>query len=242
MEAPGELGLTPAEQDLLDRCNSYEAYLHSFVTDADRKYLQSEEMALRIVELGYLHGNGDILQREEFEERKARLAAFRDALAHPKPRLLVSAGCDLADWPLLQALAERELPVRRGMLATIVFLRDRNARGQEVSGYIDLGQRLAADEAGMRAAFAGTARLLPQPTDLSYFNWTTNRLYSQASTNFEVVADPATGLCFKSKRDRKVIIVDPAAPSPGDYTTRSEVQTGEYEQAVIFDHVVGRRT
>ena len=106
---------------------------------------------------------------------------------------------------------------------------------------------------------------------LSYFNWTTNRLYSQASTNFEargncspagavskvarregagvrmrqagmisasritlafaqkrgssrrashhprltllpvprtpslqVVADPATGLCFKSKRDRKV--------------------------------------
>ena len=31
---------------------SYEAYLHSFVTDADRKYLQSEEMALRIVELG----------------------------------------------------------------------------------------------------------------------------------------------------------------------------------------------
>lgn len=122
---------------------------------------------------------------------------------------------DLSGHPLLRALAERELPVRRGSLATIVFLRDRNAKGQvnvcclqpdgwccsrncssqaacrhqkvaqlymlqevsgyidlgqrlaapshsgdsapqmqEVSGYIDLGQRLAADEAGMAAVFA----------------------------------------------------------------------------------------
>jgi hypothetical protein len=40
----------------------------------------------------------------------------------------------------------------------------------------------------------------------------------------------------------QVIIVNPAAPSPGDYTTRTEVQTEEYEQAVIFDHVIGRCT
>ena len=40
----------------------------------------------------------------------------------------------------------------------------------------------------------------------------------------------------------QVVIVNPAAPSPGDYTTRTEVQTEEYEQAVIFDHVIGRRT
>lgn len=37
---------------------------------------------------------------------------------------------DLSAHPLLQALADRELPVRRGMLATIVFLRCENARGQ----------------------------------------------------------------------------------------------------------------
>lgn len=40
----------------------------------------------------------------------------------------------------------------------------------------------------------------------------------------------------------QIIIVDPEAPSPGDYTTRTEVQTDEYEQVVIFDHVIGRRT
>lgn len=37
---------------------------------------------------------------------------------------------DLSAYPLLRALTERELPVRRGSLATIVFLRDRNPKGQ----------------------------------------------------------------------------------------------------------------
>ncbi|KAL4443356.1 hypothetical protein ABPG75_011093 [Micractinium tetrahymenae] len=279
MDAPPELGLTTAEQELLDKfdrrapqdlplppfaggagaccwlslpcavtrpcapsCCSYDDYLSSFVTPTDLKYLQSEGAARRIVELGYMHGGGELLRREEFEGRKAALAAYREALLCPKPRQLLSAGRDLSAHPLLRALADRELPVRRGMLATIVFLRCKNARGQEVSGYIDLGQRLTADEAGMAAVFALQARLLPQPTDLSTLNWTSNRLDSCASANFEVVADPATGLAFKNKRDRKVIIVDPEAPSPGDYTTWTEVGTDEYDQAVIFDHVIGRRT
>ena len=56
---------------------------------------------------------------------------------------------------------------------------------QEVSGYIDLGQRLAGNEAGMVAAFGLEARLLPQPTDLSCLNWTSNRLDSCSSANFE---------------------------------------------------------
>ncbi|KAL4429220.1 hypothetical protein ABPG77_010199 [Micractinium sp. CCAP 211/92] len=189
-----------------------------------------------------MHGGGELLQREEFEARKAELAAHRHALLHPKPRQLLSVGRDLSAHPLLRALADRELPVRRGMLATIVFLRCANARGQEVSGYIDLGQRLAADEAGMATVFALQARLLPRPTDLSCLNWTTNRLDSCPSANFEVVADLSAGLAFKNKRDRKVIVVDPAAPSPGDYTTRKRWKRNEYDQAVIFDHVVGRRT
>ena len=36
---------------------------------------------------------------------------------------------------------EREQALRDGSLATIIFIRDYNNRGQEVSGYIDLGHR-----------------------------------------------------------------------------------------------------
>jgi hypothetical protein len=45
---------------------------------------------------------------------------------------------------LLQALQQREESVRNGKLTTIIFIRDKNAKGQEVSGYIDYGHRQVA--------------------------------------------------------------------------------------------------
>ena len=40
-----------------------------------------------------------------------------------------------------QALAEREENVRNGRLTTIIYIRDKNGRGQEISGYIDYAHR-----------------------------------------------------------------------------------------------------
>ena len=45
---------------------------------------------------------------------------------------------------MLQALQQREESVRNGKLTTIIFIRDKNAKGQEVSGYIDYGHRYGA--------------------------------------------------------------------------------------------------
>ena len=56
----------------------------------------------------------------------------------------------------------------------------------------------------------------------------------------QVIAENEKGLLFKNKRDRKVINVDPKAV-PGDNSTRTELQTDEYIQAVIYDHVTRRR-
>lgn len=55
-----------------------------------------------------------------------------------------------------------------------------------------------------------------------------------------MVYDPQWGLLFKNKRDRKMINVDPKA-KPGDNTTRTEIITPEYQQAVIYDHVTRRK-
>jgi hypothetical protein len=43
----------------------------------------------------------------------------------------------------------------------------------QVSGYIDLGQRLKSPNKsdGLEAVFEGAKLLLPKPTDLSYYNW-----------------------------------------------------------------------
>jgi hypothetical protein len=118
---------------------SYESYLDSLVTDSDRAFLDDDDLARGLVALG-LRGSGDVLSREEFDTRKK---ADRDRHLHkdvlPKP--LASMGKDLTGKVLLAALAAREPLVRNGKLTVIVYIRDYNSKGQEVSGYIDLAHR-----------------------------------------------------------------------------------------------------
>lgn len=50
----------------------------------------------------YLHGNGDLMKRGEFEAKKAALAEYRRGLADRRPRPLLGASKALAGRPLLQ--------------------------------------------------------------------------------------------------------------------------------------------
>ena len=56
---------------------------------------------------------------------------------------------------------------------TIIFIRDKNARGQEISGYIDYAHRMKTED--FEPYFAGRKRLLPRPSDLRYI-YTTNQI------------------------------------------------------------------
>ena len=127
--------------------------------------------------------------------------------------------------------------VRNGKLTTIIFIRDRNHKGQEVSGYIDYAHRLKTEN--FEPYFKGQKRLMPKPTDLSYYNWETQASTHNSTPNFQVVADQE-GLLFKNKRDRKVVNVDPAAP-PGDNSSRNELECEDYLQVTIFDHLTRRK-
>ncbi|KAJ0404480.1 hypothetical protein P43SY_008800 [Pythium insidiosum] len=121
----------------------------------------------------------------------------------------------------------------------IIFIRDKNPKGQEISGYIDYAFRLKTEP--FEPYFERKKRLLPKPSDLSYYNWETQTSTSNSTPNFQVIADSETGLLFKNKRDRKVVNVDPKA-NPGDNSTRTEIRTKEYLQVVIYDHMTRRKT
>ena len=69
------------------------------------------------------------------------------------------------------ALANREELVRNGKLTSIIFIRTRNHKDQEISGYLDFAHRLKTEK--FEAYFSGRRKLLPRPTDLSYYNWET---------------------------------------------------------------------
>ena len=106
-----------------------------------------------------------------------------------------------------------------------------------VSAYIDYAHRLKTEDFG--PYFAGEKKLMPKPTDLSYYNWETQASTHNSTPNFQVVADQE-GLLFKNKRDRKVVNVDPAAP-PGDNSSRNELECEDYLQVTIFDHLTRRK-
>ncbi|ERE91266.1 polycomb group RING finger protein 6 [Cricetulus griseus] len=122
---------------------------------------------------------------------------------------------------------------------TVIFIRDKNSHGQEVSGYIDYAHRLKTED--FEVYFAGKRRLLPRPTDMSFYNWDSHIALCNSSPNYQVIADHPEGLLFKYKRDRKILNVDPKA-NPGDNSTRIPIQTELYTHAVLYDHVSRRKT
>lgn len=223
-------------RDRVAQFATYEDYLDSQIAEVDMYYLENEEIARQLIELGY-RGSGDTLKRDEYEARKK---ADKEKHLHkdvaPKP--LASMGKNLNDKPFLQALAAREELVRNGKLTVIIYIRDMNSKGQEISGYIDYAARLKMEN--WEPYFEGKRKVLPKPSDLSYYNWDTQASTSNSSPNFSVIADGEVGLLFKNKRDRKVINVDPKA-NPGDNTTRTEIRTNEALQIVIYDHFSRKR-
>merc|ERR1719335_894684 len=216
--------------DPLDAFPTYEDYLDSQISKTDMYYLEDEDLARQLVELGY-RGSGETLKRDEFMARMNKLRST--------PKALASAQKDVTGFPFLASLAEREEMVRNGKLTTIIFIRDKNPKGQEVSGYIDYAHRLKTEN--FEPYFERKKKLMPRPSDLSFYNWETQTSTSNATPNFQVIADNEAGLLFKNKRDRKVINVDPKA-RPGDNSRRIELHTHEYTQVVLYDHVTRRKT
>ncbi|XP_047607627.1 cilia- and flagella-associated protein 299 isoform X2 [Phacochoerus africanus] len=228
-----EEGSTPVD-NVVTQFSTYEDFLDSQITTVDLYYLEDEGLARQLVELGY-RGTGEVVKREDFEARKAAIETARLAERTQK-KTLASAGEDLQD-NFLKALAVREGDNRSGK--SVIFIRDRNSHGQEVSGYIDYAHRLKVED--FEVYFSGKKRLLPKPTDMSFYNWDSHVAVWNSTPNYQVIADNPEGLLFKYKRDRKILNVDPKA-QPGDSSTRTPIRTDLYMQTVIFDHVSRRKT
>lgn len=223
--------------NIVTEFNTYEDFLDSQITSLDLYYLEDEELARQLVELGY-RGSGEVLKREEFEARKQAAEASRIS-KRTQQKILSSAGKKLKD-PFLKELAKREEANRNGKMTTIIFIRDKNSCGQEISGYVDYAHRLKLED--FEPYFLGKKRLLPRPSDLSFYNWETQTSTSNPTPNYQVIAENTQGLLFKNKRDRKILEADPSASSPGDNSTRTVLKTPKYIQVVLYDHMTRRKT
>ncbi|XP_060894970.1 cilia- and flagella-associated protein 299 [Labrus mixtus] len=169
--------------------------------------------------------NGD----DESEEKRAGGAVRSN---RSRTKTLASGGKELKD-NFLRALAEREEANRSGKITSIIFIRDHNTLGQEVSGYIDYAHRLRTQD--FEPYFSGKKRLVPGRSDLCYYNWKTQVSTSSSSPNFEVIYDDPRGLLFRNKRDKKILSVDPSC-GPGEDSIRTLLHSDLYVHVVIYDH------
>ena len=188
----------------ISKIETYAQFLDRFVTDEDRMYLEDEELARDVKEL-YAVNKGEIRSKADFERKKKEIEAMNQEEDN-KERPLFSLNMEYRKGSFLDQLAERESEVRNGRKSTIIFIRYKDKKGKETSAYIDFRERLKRDE--MEGVFKEGKPLLPKPTDLSYYNWTLQKVNSTDSTFFRVDAGPKERLSFKNNTDRKIINVD----------------------------------
>ncbi|EER11233.1 conserved hypothetical protein [Perkinsus marinus ATCC 50983] len=204
--------------EFFDKYGSYEDYLDAQITEKDTFYLGGTKLARQLVELGCRRG--DVMSRDEFNEKREAAEREKRRQLQGMVKVLASANKDLTAFPTLRHLAAREEMARSGKISCIIFIRDKNSKGQEISGYIDYGHRLRTDD--FEAYFSREKRILPRPTDLCFYNWETQRCTANESPNFQVLPDTKMGLLFRNKRDRKLIDVNPER-DPGDNSERHDV-------------------
>ncbi|XP_077572036.1 cilia- and flagella-associated protein 299 [Stigmatopora nigra] len=117
--------------------------------------------------------------------------------------------------------------------SSLIFIRDVNALGQEVSGYMDYAHKLQTHD--FAPYFSGRKKLLPGPLDLCYYNWSTQVSASTSSVNYEILYQHNGGLLFKRKMDGDILNVDPQC-HPGQNAMKNVVESAIYTHVVILDH------
>ena len=188
----------------ITKLETYSQFLDKFVTDEDRMYLEDEELARDVKEL-YAVNKGEIRSKEDFERKKREIEEMnREEEAKERP--LFTLNMNYRKGSFLDQLKEREGEVRNGRKSTIIFIRYKDKKGKETSAYIDFRERLKTDE--IEGVFKKGLPLLPKPSDLSYYNWTMQKITGKDSTFFRVDAGPKERLSFKNNTDRKIINVD----------------------------------
>jgi hypothetical protein len=178
--------------------------------------------------LGYL-GVGHAISRQEFDEQKQRT---EDILRSRRQNSIpIISDCLTVIEPLAKALASREESNRTTRMLTIIFIRNRNSLGHEISAYIDYAHRLKNED--FTSFFLGKTKLTATTTDLSFYNWSTHTCLSTDTSNFRLSFD-VNGIRFRCEHDRKIVHVDPQSNEYGDGTSRVIVDAPGYLQVVLY--------
>lgn len=229
--------MTTMEHEAVAEFDTYEAYLDSKIQQEHLYYLGSREVARQLFELGCI-GGSEVMDRKKFELRKREL--LEQKMTKKSAQVpLAHIGVQNITGPLMIKLAELEDDVRNGTRTCLIFIRGWNNNQQEVSAYIDYGDRLRTED--WQQYFSGKKLLRPKTTDLSFYNWKTRTIHQNESTDFKVKTSGDRGIVVTNRRDQKDISLDPNVDPPGDNTIRIDIEDPVYEHCVLYIHTSRRK-
>ena len=230
--------MTTLEHEIVAQFDTYEEYLDSKITQEHLYYLGSRDVARQLFELGCV-GGSEVMERKKFEQKKQELADQKNTKRSAQIPL-THQGCDLSFSPLMEKLGDIEDEVRNGQKTALIFIRDFNAAGQEVSAYIDYADRLRNED--WTNYFKKQKKLRPKTSDMSFYNWKTRTVHRNESTSFEVHADNDKGIIINNRRDMKEFSLDPnMSDKPGDNTIRYDIEDPNYLHCVLYIHSSRRK-
>eukprot|EP00913_Durusdinium_trenchii_P008046 g7545.t1 len=125
---------------------------------ADRFYLEEDELARQLVEIGCR--KGEVLTREDFAARREAAENAKKARLQNAPKVLASAQKNLTDFPVLRHLACREESRLSHKYSGHANAAKQSSFLEEISGYIDYGHRLKTEN--FEPYFDRKKRLLPK--------------------------------------------------------------------------------
>ncbi|KAH8418890.1 hypothetical protein KR222_009757 [Zaprionus bogoriensis] len=223
--------------------NTYAEYLDSLISKDDYCYIGSIKNARQLVKLGF--DKTRVYEKHEFLEIKSKIA--KQLLPKVTSHLLFGHDYD-GDDEALEALAQREEANSLYRIAillsqTIVYLQVRQQNGFDISGYIDYEESLRnsmqrkPNHIDWKAVFKGRILLRPRPTDLSYYNWRTGKVFHGDSDNWKCIMGLG-GLMFMHKSDHRYVPVTDKPSKYSDNVKRFMIRSKLYGYMTLYDHVI----
>ncbi|XP_055354961.1 uncharacterized protein LOC129600463 [Paramacrobiotus metropolitanus] len=219
--------------EAIERFRTYAEYLNSQISEEDMFYLGDHRMAQKIVEQG-LHNNREKFTRKTFEREQVAAAERRRLEREEHQNKITATFTAIQEDCVLQELVRRKDANENGQLLTIIFIRTRSTKGQEISGYVDYAHRLKTDKT-WKEVFSGRRTLAPRPSDLSYFNWDTLESTLNDTPNFQVIIGKDLSVHFRCQKDFRIVNVNSQAKNNSDALS-TVLRSKKYVQIVLYDH------
>lgn len=221
-------------EDQSEKYDTYENYLDEEITDIDIFYLEEIKLARDLIIVDCLPNHNNIIKKKEFikikeSEKKEEHRENKDTSSLPLQ-------VDNVTCNFLKEILKRLDAVRNEIIACIVFIRCDNEKNQEISGYIDLSQRLSNNEE-TQLLFTKKLYCQPKTSDLSFFNWSTMSCSHNNTKMFTVISDKKPCLMFMCNIDNFILYMNKKRCIDSGII-RQSISTQDYSQVVIYEHAI----